>query len=189
MTSRLAPGGIASIYGLKPDLTTFGKWLGGGLAFGGFGGREDVMSAFDPRSPGALSHGGTFNNNTLAMYVGHAGLSKIFTPEACLQLNNTGDRFRNRLSELTKGTKLCFTGIGSLLASHFTDAGLRDIVKQVPENDELKDLFCFEMMEDGFWLVRRGNISLILGTDEAELDRFCECVESFLKKHTELVKV
>ncbi|OIW31657.1 PLP-dependent transferase [Coniochaeta ligniaria NRRL 30616] len=189
MTSRLSPGGIADLYKLEPDLRTMGKWLGGGLASGMLGGRADVMAAFDPRSPGALTHGGTFNNNTLAMYVGHAGLSKIYTPEACVQLNKIGDDFRNRLAGLTKGTKLCFTGVGSLLASHFTDEGLQEIVREVPENAQLKDLFWYEMLEDGFWLVRRGNISLILGTDEGELNRFCESVAAFLERHGDLVKV
>ncbi|KAH8912098.1 PLP-dependent transferase [Coniochaeta sp. PMI_546] len=189
MTSRLAPGGIADLYKLKPDLTTMGKWLGGGLAFGALGGRADVMAAFDPRSPGALTHGGTFNNNTLAMYVGHVGLSNIYTPEVCVQLSKIGDGFRNRLAGLTKGTKLCFTGVGSLLASHFTDEGLQEIIRETPENAQLKDLFWYEMIEDGFWLVRRGNISLILGTDERELDRFCKSVEAFLERHTDLVRV
>ena len=65
MTSRLAPGGLQSILSLKPDLTTFGKYLGGGLAFGAFGGSADVMSVYDPRKQDSLSHSGTFNNNTL----------------------------------------------------------------------------------------------------------------------------
>jgi glutamate-1-semialdehyde 2,1-aminomutase len=180
---------MADLYKLEPDLKTMGKWLGGGLAFGALGGRADVMAAFDPRSPGALTHGGTFNNNTLAMYVGHAGLSEIYTPEACVQLNKIGDGFRKRLAGLSKGTKLCFTGEGSLLASHFTDKGLQEIVKEVPENAQLKDLFWYEMVEDGFWLVRRGNISLILGTAEGELDRFCGSVEAFLERHAGLVKI
>jgi glutamate-1-semialdehyde 2,1-aminomutase len=51
MTSRLGPSGLQAIVGLSPDITTFGKYLGGGLAFGAFGGREDIMAVYDPRSP------------------------------------------------------------------------------------------------------------------------------------------
>jgi glutamate-1-semialdehyde 2,1-aminomutase len=123
------------------------------------------------------------------MYVGHAGLSKIYTPEVAVELNMVGDRFRKRLADLTKGTKLCFTGVGSLLASHFTDEGLQAISKSVPENQLLKDLFWYEMLERGFWLVRRGNISLILGTSEEELARFVGCVKAFLERHADLVTV
>jgi glutamate-1-semialdehyde 2,1-aminomutase len=188
MTSRLTPGGLAALYQLQPDLKTMGKWLGGGLAFGALGGRADVMAAFDPRTPGALRHGGTFNNNTLAMYAGHSGLSRIYTPEACEELNSMGSRFLGRLEDLTAGTKLCFTGVNSLLASHFTDEGLQEIEREVPENSQLKDLFWYEMLEDGFWLVRRGNISLVLGTPEEELDRFVARVKAFLERHAGLVR-
>jgi glutamate-1-semialdehyde 2,1-aminomutase len=190
MTSRLAPGGFAStIEGLKPDLKTFGKWLGGGMAFGAFGGREDVMAVFDPRQPGALAHAGTFNNNTLAMYAGHAGLTKVYTPEVCVEFNDRADELRKRLGEVTKGTKMCFTGKGSLLASHFTEKGLQTLESEEDEVGELKDLFWYEMMEEKFWLVRRGNISLVLVTPQEELDRFVECVRAFLDRHKDLVAV
>ena len=49
MTSRLAPGGLQSVHGVKPDLTTFGKYIGGGMSFGAFGGRADIIDMFDPR--------------------------------------------------------------------------------------------------------------------------------------------
>jgi glutamate-1-semialdehyde 2,1-aminomutase len=62
MTSRLSTGGLQQVLGITPDLTTFGKYLGGGLAFGAFGGRADLMSRFDPSRADAIPHGGTFNN-------------------------------------------------------------------------------------------------------------------------------
>jgi phosphonate transport system permease protein len=62
------------LLGLRPDLTTIGKFFGGGMAFGCFGGRQDVMGQFDPRRPNALAHAGTFNNNTLTMAAGSAAL-------------------------------------------------------------------------------------------------------------------
>lgn len=59
MTSRLSYHGYSSSLGLKPDLITLGKWIGGGMTFGAFGGRKDrgVMSMFDPRN-GILGHSG-----------------------------------------------------------------------------------------------------------------------------------
>ncbi|HXC89829.1 MAG TPA: aminotransferase class III-fold pyridoxal phosphate-dependent enzyme, partial [Stellaceae bacterium] len=62
MTSRLAPGGLQEAHGILPDLTTLGKYLGGGMSFGAFGGRPDIMERFDPRRPDAFQHAGTFNN-------------------------------------------------------------------------------------------------------------------------------
>jgi glutamate-1-semialdehyde 2,1-aminomutase len=72
MTSRLSPGGLQQVRGVKPDLTTFGKYIGGGMSFGAFGGRADIMDLFDPRRPDALPHAGTFNNNVLTMSAGLA---------------------------------------------------------------------------------------------------------------------
>ena len=76
MTSRLAPGGMQEKTGVTPDLAAFGKYLGGGVSFGAFGGRKDLMGRLDPRDPEALVHSGTFNNNVLTMAAGLAGLER-----------------------------------------------------------------------------------------------------------------
>ena len=76
MTSRLATGGLQAALGIRPDLTTLGKYLGGGLSFGAFGGRADVMAQFDPRRDSFLRHAGTFNNNALTMAAGYTGITQ-----------------------------------------------------------------------------------------------------------------
>lgn len=191
MTSRLAPGGLHGVHGLKPDLVTLGKYLGGGFAFGAFGGRQEIMAVYDPRSAGAVVHSGTFNNNTMTMHVGYAGLSKILTPEVNIAFNAKGDRYRQRLREVTKGTKCSVTGRGALWVVHFSDIGLQDIrsVEDVSERHDLHDLFWFEMLEDGYWIHRRGSIALILETPDEELDRFVGCVEKFLQRHEDVLKL
>jgi glutamate-1-semialdehyde 2,1-aminomutase len=123
MTSRLAPGGRQQALNVVPDLCTLGKYLGGGMSFGAFGGRHDVMEQFDPRRPGGLPHAGTFNNNVLTMAAGIAGLTKVFTSAAVQTLNARGDQLRTRLNALCRerGARFQFTGIGSLLCAHATD--------------------------------------------------------------------
>ena len=91
MTSRLHPGGLSAKLGIEPDLKTLGKYVGGGMSFGAFGGRRQIMELFDPTKPNALPHAGTFNNNTLTMTVGAVAMTEIFTPEACTALNARGD--------------------------------------------------------------------------------------------------
>ena len=196
MTSRVASGGLAAIHDLHPDMKSFGKYLGGGLAFGAFGGRADIMATYDPRpqkltsaSTPFLTHHGTFNNNTLAMYVGHAGLTEIYTPDVCSAFNAMGDALLRDLAAVTVGTKMCFTGVGTVLGSHFTVAGLQTIERETAEDWTLKELFWFEMMEAGFWITRRGSIALCLGTPASELRRFVACVEAFLGRHASLVAV
>lgn len=65
MSSRLHPNGLSAQYGIQPDLKTLGKYIGGGMSFGAFGGKRAIMEQFDPSRPNALPHAGTFNNNTL----------------------------------------------------------------------------------------------------------------------------
>lgn len=191
MTSRLGPGGLQAIVGLKPDLTTFGKYLGGGLAFGAFGGRSDVMSVYDPRHANSLAHSGTFNNNTLAMHAGHVGLSEIWTPSVAVEFNKLGDSFRAKLQAVCAGSKMSVTGRGALNAVHFSQDGKTEISckDDISEDWALKDLFFMEMMEDGFWITRRGSIALMLPTPVAELDRFVESVGRFLQRHKEIVSL
>jgi glutamate-1-semialdehyde 2,1-aminomutase len=67
ITFRLAPGGLQEVLGVRPDLTTFGKIIGGGMPAGAFGGRADVMATYDPTLPGTISHSGTYNGNATTM--------------------------------------------------------------------------------------------------------------------------
>ena len=78
------PKGFGAIV---PDLTSLGKYIGGGMTFGAFGGRADIMALYDPRQPKFLPHAGTFNNNVVTMAAGITGLSKVFTPEAASRLH------------------------------------------------------------------------------------------------------
>src|SRR5690349_24496611 len=99
MTSRLYyAGGLSGKYGVKPDLITMGKYLGGGMSFGLFGGRREIMELFNPKvggtitsadgstKPMSLIHSGTFNNNVVTMNAGIAG-TKILTEPVLNQLN------------------------------------------------------------------------------------------------------
>mgnify|MGYP000728259418 CR=1 FL=1 len=102
MTSRMSPGGQQARLGVLPDMTTLGKYLGGGLSFGAFGGRADLMARFDPRRPDAVSHAGTFNNNVLSMAAGLAGLTKVLTAEAQAALTARGEALRDRLNAIAQ---------------------------------------------------------------------------------------
>ncbi|KAK3346390.1 pyridoxal phosphate-dependent transferase [Lasiosphaeria hispida] len=193
MTSRLAPNGLGVELGLEPDLVTLGKYLGGGLTFGAFGGRADIMAVYDPRLAGSLAHSGTFNNNTLAMHTGYAALSEVYTPEVSAVFNAKGDALREQLVVVARGTRLSFTGRGSLIGLHFTEDGTEQIQSgehiKGKERGDLRDLFWFEMLEAGFWITRRGFIALMLGTPDEELDGFIQAVSKFLDRHSDLMTV
>jgi glutamate-1-semialdehyde 2,1-aminomutase len=125
------------------------------------------------------------------MCVGEKVLGEVYTPEVCVGFNERGDKFRERLREVAKGSRVSFTGRGSLIGLHFTDDGVKDIacgedIKGQVRPD-LRDLFWFEILEAGFWTTRRGLIAMILGTPDDELDRFVEAVKGFLGRHRDIM--
>jgi glutamate-1-semialdehyde 2,1-aminomutase len=198
MTSRLSPAGVQGLFAIRPDLTTLGKYLAGGLTIGAFGGREDIMARFDPAAPNAFPHGGTFNNSVLAMAAGHAALSKVLTPEALEAMNRRGDRLRDRLNAMAKehGLPMQVTGRGSIFGIHFHRGPIRnagDLDRGEAGREaaigQLKTLFQLDMLAAGQYLNRRilGNLSL--ETSEADLDGLCGAVEEFLVSRGALIRV
>jgi glutamate-1-semialdehyde 2,1-aminomutase len=181
MTSRLARGGMQELLGIDADLTTLAKFVGGGLSFGAFGGRNDLMRRFDPSRPDALQHGGTFNNDVLTMAAGAAGLTQVLTNDELRRLNELGDRLRGRLNAFATELQLefCATGYGSLVGLHFTSGPVRN-EDDVPEARELRGLLHLHMLERGYSYGRRGFISLSLPLEESDVDGFAETVEEFL---------
>lgn len=193
MTSRLAPGGLKETLEVRPDLITLGKYLGGGLPFGAFGGRRDIMDVFNPLTPGALAHSGTFQNNTLMLHAGYAGLSEVYVPEVVQSFNAQGDELRRRLQQIFAGSKFCVTGQGSLMCIHVTETRLlpeqitcRDDVGGVEATD-LKKLFWLELVNAGFWVQIRGSISLNIATPASVIDAFVVAVQEFCGKYSTLI--
>jgi glutamate-1-semialdehyde 2,1-aminomutase len=182
MTSRLAYGGLQSIRGVKPDLTTFGKYIGGGMSFGAFGGRAEIMDLFDPRRPDALPHAGTFNNNVLTMAAGLTGLTEVYTANAAQALNARGDALRDRLNALCTDADVSmqFTGIGSMLAVHMMRGSITSPEVAARGDQKLKELFFFDMLAHGIWLARRGMMTLSLPIGDAECDALVAAVQEFI---------
>jgi glutamate-1-semialdehyde 2,1-aminomutase len=188
MTSRLAPGGLQEVHGILPDLTTFGKYLGGGMSFGAFGGRVEIMERFDPRRPDALQHAGTFNNNVLTMNAGLVGLTEIYTPERARTLNQWGDALRRRLNATVHrhGVPMQFTGYGSMMSVHMTDRPIRSEEDAARGNAALRDLFWFDLLARGIWFAKRGMFALSLALDDRDADRLAEAVEDFAQTRASL---
>jgi len=188
MTSRLAPGGLQEAHGILPDLTTLGKYVGGGMSFGAFGGRAEIMERFDPRRADAFQHAGTFNNNVLTMNAGLAGLTELYTPERARTLNDWGDRLRERLNAVVqkRGVAMQFTGLGSMISVHMTDAPIRSQQDAEKGNAQLRDLFYFDLVARGIWFAKRGMFALSIALDEQDGDKLVEAVEEFAQTRAPL---
>ncbi|MBI1777546.1 MAG: aspartate aminotransferase family protein [Proteobacteria bacterium] len=190
MTSRLSPGGLQALYNVIPDMTSLGKYIGGGMSFGAFGGRADIMSRFDPRRPDALPHAGTFNNNILTMSAGYAGLSEVYTPQRAVELNAFGDKLRQRLNALCRKRDLAmqFTGIGSMMSVHFLKGEIRSIFDARAGSKELVELFFLDMLERGIYLARRGMMALSLPITETDGEALVAAVDEFQTARGSLLK-
>jgi glutamate-1-semialdehyde 2,1-aminomutase len=190
MTSRLSPGGLQGALGITPDMTTLGKYIGGGMSFGAFGGRAELMSRFDPRMPEALPHAGTFNNNVLTMCAGIAALSEVYTPEAANALNDTGEKFRARLNAIAEkhDVAMQFTGRGSMLAAHMRRGVVRSPEDAAKGNAKTRDLLFFDLQKAGVWMARRGMMVLSLPLTGADLDQVAGAVEEFAVSRAELLR-
>src|SRR5215208_7150099 len=127
VTFRLGTGGAQARFGVTPDLTTFGKIIGGGLPVGAFGGRTDVMAGFDPSHVRPVHHSGTFAGNAAVMAAGLAALA-LLTPNMVRHLDELGEHLRSGLERAARaaGVEACVTGIGSLAALHLTARPVRN---------------------------------------------------------------
>jgi glutamate-1-semialdehyde 2,1-aminomutase len=190
MTSRLSPSGLHGKHGVIPDLVGLGKYLGGGLSFGAFGGARRIMDKFDPSQPGSFMHSGTFNNNVLTMAAGVAGLSKVLTAEASLALNARGERLRARLNKAIADRKLkmCVTGLGSMMCTHFVSGPVTCPADLASEPKDWLKLLQLEMLARGYYMTNRGMISLSLPVSDAIADGYAAAYEGFLDDYAGLLR-
>lgn len=189
MTSRLGPGGMQGRLGVRPDLTTFGKYLGGGFSFGAFGGAEHLMGRYDPYRPDALAHAGTFNNNVTSMAAGLAGLTHLFTPAAAERLTARGEALKAAVNSAAEAADVPvrMTGFGSMLGLHPTD---RPIARpdDVPEAKSARALLHLALIARGIYIARRGYVSLSLPQDEADDAAFAAAVAEAVATHGRVLR-
>ena len=194
MTSRLSTGGYQAMVGVTPDMTTLGKYLGGGMSFGAFGGRVDLMSRFDPDRADAWPHAGTFNNNVLSMAAGLAGLKKLLNGAAINKLNKKGDKLRQAINDVAQrhDVGLKATGAGSFVGMHFP----RDEIRRPGDLDpagaerrgKLQNLMHLDLIEAGQFYGRRGFVALMLPITDSEIDTFAGAVEEFVTSRKSLLQ-
>jgi glutamate-1-semialdehyde 2,1-aminomutase len=181
---RVAAGGAQQRFNIRPDLTTLGKIIGGGLAVGAFGGRADVMTYYDPRGgQGRINHGGTFNANPLTMAGGLATMEEL-TEEAYRRLERLGDRLRDGARRLMRRLKYPgqITGAGSLFWLHHTKRRLTDYRSARPDDAQRPLRVFMELVNEGILVSQRGLGACSLAMTEADVDRFLEALGRVLER-------
>ena len=186
MTSRLSRGGAQELLGITPDLTTLGKYLAGGFTFGAFGGRRDLMAAFDAGAGGRLGHAGTFNNNVVSMAAGVATLSEVLTDDVVATTNARGELLRNELQATfaRHGLPMCVTGAGSLMNLHGTAGPVTSIDDLRDADDRWRELLFLTALDAGFYIARRGFIALSIEITDGDVAAFTAFVERWAQSMT-----
>ncbi|WP_284283945.1 aspartate aminotransferase family protein [Mesorhizobium amorphae] len=186
-TARFAVGGYQSVIGVYPDLTTLGKFFGGGLNFGALCGPAQHMDRLGPDHERTLSHGGTFSNNVLTMIAGHAALKKVFVQENVDRLNARSNELRSALLRQanSRGVPLQLGSFGSLISTHFQAEMPRgpEDVKTPPIFRKLFQLF---MINNGIFITRRGQFTLSMANTEDEFSELENAFGIFLDRYGEL---
>ncbi|WP_018653731.1 aspartate aminotransferase family protein [Actinomadura flavalba] len=173
-TFRVGPWQVRE--GLRPDLTTLSKIIGGGLPIGVFGGRADVMAVFDPAGGDPVYHASAFGANNLSLAAGNAALDH-FGSDDIDRLNAMGERLRARLDDVAaeRGVLGHAVGAGSLSYFHF-GAGVprnaADSAARREGRDRLRALLHLHLLNQGFLTARHGLLCLSLPMDDGDVDAF-----------------
>jgi glutamate-1-semialdehyde 2,1-aminomutase len=178
MTSRHGRCGMVDMLGAQADLTTSGKYIGGGFSFGAFGGTAELLDQYDT-SPEAgrtsvISHAGTFNNNIATMNAGVAVLGTVYTKDVAEAHFARGEEFRQNVAAVLARSSLpvSVSGFGSMMSLHAlaeTPTQLRQMAKR---DAVLQDLLFLGLLERGVYIAHRGMMNVGLAhTDDQLADR------------------
>ena len=187
---RVSQGGAQALYGIRPDLTTLGKIISGGLPLAAFGGRADLMALLDPRRGApAISQSGTFNAAAVCCAAGLAGYGGI-TPAVQARIDQLGETLRAGANALFGRLAVCaqVVGVGSLFNIHFTDEPVLDYRAVARGDRQGLSLLVLALMNRGIFLAPRGMgcTSSVMGG--AEIDAFLAALEGALVEDLELAR-
>lgn len=186
MTSRHGRRGMLSMLGVRADITTFGKYIGGGFSFGAFGGRADLLDQFDssPESGRAsyMSHAGTFNNNLASMTAGCVVLGEVFTAEVAEAHTARGDEFRQAVAAVLarRSAPVSVTGFGSMMSLHAAASPPRSYAEVAGRDPVLQELLFLGLLERGIYTAPRGMVNLGLAHTDDQLATFLDALTDVL---------
>jgi glutamate-1-semialdehyde 2,1-aminomutase len=150
---RVAKGGAQEVLGITPDLTTFGKIIGGGLPVGAFGGKAEIMDKIAPVGP--IYQAGTLSGNPLAMSAGFAALNHIKNnPNIYDILEEKSAYLANGFAENLKkaGKNYAMNRVGSMMCMFFVEEEVKDFSTAVKSNTENYGKYFHKMLDQGIYL-------------------------------------
>jgi len=184
MTSRHGRSGLAALLGATADITTYGKYVGGGFSFGAFGGTADLLDRFDTTRPGFISHAGTFNNNVATMAAGCVVLGEVFTADVAEAHTARGDTFRADLADVLADHSLPVSvgGYGSSMTIHALATPPTNGAEAARRDADLQELIFLGLYRRGVYTAPRGMINLSLAVTDAQLTTALDALDDTLSE-------
>jgi len=173
---RVAAGGAQELYDIRPDLTTLGKVIGGGLPVGAYGGRADIMGKIAPAGP--VYQAGTLSGNPLAVAAGLAALRRLESEKPFAKLDALGLRLEKGLRDaLAKtGVRGGVNRVGSMFTLFFTDTKVVDFTTAKTSDTVRFNSYFQSMLADGIYLPPSQFEAAFISTahTDADIDRTVE---------------
>jgi len=181
---RVHPGGAQTLYGVTPDLSCFGKVIGGGLPVGAYGGRADLMDQVAPDGP--VYQAGTLSGNPLAMRAGIETLDLLAEPGVYEALEVTSVRLAAGLEKAASdaGVEACLNRVGSMMTTFFTASPVTDYASAARCDTERFGKMFHGMLSRGVHLAPSQFEAAFVSTahTDADIDATLEAARATLKE-------
>ncbi len=180
VTARLSYGGGQKQFNIEPDLTSFGKIIGGGLPIGGFGGKREIMDIFNPNNK-IMYHSGTFNGNAISMSAGAAAM-KDYNQEKIDYVNKLGTKFKNDVTKMFEriGLNIQLYGIGSIYNIIFSNKKIEEYRGVATSFEGLNSLLFLSLLDKGVLCAQRGMYCMSTAMTENDIDFAVIAIEESL---------
>ena len=181
---RVEAGGAQEVIGIKPDLTTFGKIIGGGLPVGAFGGKREIMERIAPSGP--VYQAGTLSGNPLAMSAGYAALKHIKdNPGIYKELEEKSSYLEKGFKENLKaaGKRYAINRVGSMMCMFFNEKPVDDFKSAVDSDTSLYAKYFHEMLKRGIYIAPAQFEALFVSTAHTKED-----LDKTIKAHFEFLQ-
>ena len=184
---RLAPGGAQQYFGVRPDITVFGKILGGGFPVGAFSGRTEIMEHLNSlayKRPEYSFHGGTFTGNPITMTAGLATLKQLEDGHIINKLNKIGAKIRQNLGDIfgKKGVDVQTVGACSIFNTHFTKHAVNSASDAYKADRKMLLAYNLALIANGVFLLPTHNGVISSAHSEKDVDKLFEETEKFAKQ-------
>jgi glutamate-1-semialdehyde 2,1-aminomutase len=183
---RLSHGGAQALWSVEPDLTVFGKIIGGGFPIGAVGGSREIMSVFDPtHGKPPLPQGGTFSANPMSMRCGLKAMTLLDQP-TFERINALGQITRDGIDAafLRHGVSGHTTGMGSLLKVHLTERPIRDYRSAAPTAEQSRGLSALmrALLNEGVLISEYGLLALSTPMAATDIDQVVDAFDRVLHR-------